>query len=164
MSLTSKAPLPHIFLYVPGQMGACTPGLWKRVEGGQGGGCRGQARQRLDGGGGVEGWGGGRPGLRRRRPAQCRGEGDAALRRAAPGTTAGMGGGAGGVAALSSSGAGILEAALAGGGAGHRTSPPTPGHRSGVGAAGLGRVLSARRMGPRDRVQSELGSRVGRGR
>lgn len=38
------------------------------------------------------------------------------LRRTAPGTTAGMGGGgAGGAAALPSSKAGILEAALAGG-------------------------------------------------
>ena len=47
------------------------------------------------------------------------------LRCAAPGTAAGMGGGDGGAAALPSSGAGILEAALAGGGAGYQTSPHT---------------------------------------
>lgn len=68
------------------------------------------------------------------------------LRRAAPGTTAGMGGGDGGAAAVPSSGAGILEAALAGGGAGYQASP-TPGHRRRVGAAGPGRVLSLRRVG-----------------
>lgn len=71
------------------------------------------------------------------------------LRRATLGTAAGMGGGDGGAAALPSSGAGFLEAALAGGGAGYTKHPPTPGHRSGVGAAGPGRVLSARRVGHR---------------
>lgn len=65
------------------------------------------------GGGGDPGCGGGSGQL------SAEGRGMLRLRRTAPGTTAGVGGGAGGAAALPSSEAGILEAALAGGGARH---------------------------------------------
>lgn len=87
----------------------------------------------------------GGPGLLQR-PAQCGGEGDAAVARAAPGTTAGMGGGDGGTAAQPRSGAGILEAAPAGGGAGHPTSPHTRAPQRGW-SCRAGRVPSARRVG-----------------
>lgn len=86
------------------------------------------------------------------------------LRRAAPGTTAGIGGGDwGGAAAQPSSGAGILEAALTGGGAGHQTSPHTRAPQQGW-SCRAGEGLECQARGTGDRVLSELLSRVGRGR
>lgn len=74
------------------------------------------ARLRTAGGGGGDpGCGGGGGGDQ----FSAEGRGMLRLRRTAPGTTAGVGGGAGGAAALPSSEAGILESALAGGGARH---------------------------------------------
>jgi hypothetical protein len=76
------------------------------------------------GGGGDPGCGGGQ--------LSAEGRGMLRLRRTAPGTTAGMGGGAGGAAALPSSKAGILEAALAGGRGPALNISPHPGTAAGL--------------------------------
>lgn len=92
----------------------CDLGLWKYL-GGAGRAGAAVARLRTAGGGGGDPGCGGGGGDQ----FSAEGRGMLRLRRTAPGTTAGVGGGAGGAAALPSSEAGILESALAGGGARH---------------------------------------------
>lgn len=107
------------------------------------------------GGGGDPGCGGGQ--------FSAEGRGILRLRRTAPGTTAGMGGKGRGCRSTAQQ-QGWDPGSSTSGGAGPGTKHlPTPEHRSGVGAAELGRVLRTGRMGPGDRVQSGLGSRVRRG-
>lgn len=85
------------------------------------------------------------------------------MRRTAPGTTAGMGGRGRGCRSTALQ-QGWDPGSCTSGGAGLGIKHlPTSEHRSGVEAAELGRVLRTGRVGPGDRVQSRLGSRVRRG-
>lgn len=104
--------------------------------------------------------GGGGPGLLQR-PAQCGGEGDAEAAARLPGPLQGWGEGTGVPQHCPAAGLGAWSGTRGGRGRAPN-SPPTPGLRSRARAAGLGRVLSARRVGPGFRVRSEQPGSFGR--
>lgn len=134
-------------------MGARTFQLWKHLGG--------RAGRGLQWPGSAPRVGVGGPGLLQR-PAQCGGEGDAAAAARSSRDHCRDGGrGRGCCSRAQQPGWDLGSGTSGGGGAGHQTSPPHPGTAAGLKLQGReGPECQAR--GTRDRVLSELLSRVGR--